>query len=351
LIVVAVVALAPLALLAAFDSLERSTGVDVAPRLDRTLSELPEDVSLRDLRLPVARMTLTILPFALALAWWLGRRMVYPLEELERQARARAREAVPGHLLTLDRGDEFGDLADALNALLETLQQRKLSNQAFVADLVHEFKNPVAAIRAASEALEGGVVTEQRAERLARVLRDSSQRLDDLVTRFLDLARAEAGLPDDQRERVDLGALVRGLVAARPGSAVRLEIEGEDQAVVEGVPGRIESVIRNLIDNAESFADPDRPRVLVRLVGGPAVLLSVADNGLGIPEDERAHIFDRFYTKRRTGRGTGLGLALVRAIVEAHGGRVSVGTAQGGGALFEVELPAAAAAPSGSRLR
>lgn len=280
-----------------------------------------------DLRYHLGKLTLATLPAALLLAWWLGRRMVRPLEQLGAQARAQVAAAQPG--LRLDRGDEFGDLAEALNALLGALDERKRANQDFVADLVHEFKNPVAAIRAASELLENGAPTDERAAAIAGVLRDSSRRLDVLVSRFLELARAEAGLPDQVREPVDLGALAR---AAWPAATV------EGDCVVAGVGASLESVVRNLVDNARAFAADADPqvRVGVRRVGD-AVHLQVRDNGAGIPPDDLPRIFDRFFS-RRTGAGTGLGLALVHAVVVAHGGTVAA--RNDGGAVFEVVLPA-----------
>ena len=287
-----------------------------------------------DLRYHLAKLTLASLPVALFLAWWLGRRMVRPLEQLQAQARAQARRGAPSRI-ELDRADEFGDLADAFNHLLAALEERKDANQAFVADLVHEFKNPVAAIRAASEALESAPSNEERAARLARVLRDSSQRLDDLVSRFLELARAEAGLPDEERVDVDLLVLAEALA----GSAELRREEGPWR--VRGVPSRLESVVRNLLDNAWSFADEAAPRVqLVLGRSGDDVVIEVRDNGGGIAPEDLPRVFDRFFTRRRTGRGTGLGLALVRAVVEAHGGGVA---ARNGptGAVFEVRLPGA----------
>ncbi len=292
-----------------------------------------------DLRYFLAKLTLLTLPAALLLAWWLGRRMIRPVEQLRAQALAHAARATPGGKLELDRGDEFGDLTQALNTLLDALDERKRANQAFVADLVHEFKNPVAAIRAASESLEGGAPDAARAERLARILRDSSSRLDDLVTRFLELARAEAGLPDQERTEVALEPLVRGVVESRDGAPVTLELDlrdGEDR--VWGVSSGLESVVRNLVDNAASFADPRDPKVTVALRGLPgAVRLQVRDNGPGLPDADLDRVFDRFYTTRRT--GTGLGLALVRAVVEAHGGDVRASSPSDGGAMFTVQLP------------
>ena len=164
--------------------------------------------ALYDVRYQLSRLSLATIPFALLLAYWMGKRVVSPLEALRAQALARATDlANPGAgamtVLPLHvRGqDEITDLASAFDALVSKLTQRQGENERFVADLVHEFKNPVAAIRAAAEAMTDGPMTDARAQRLGKVLGDSSVRLDALVSQFLELARAEGGLTRDDRSR------------------------------------------------------------------------------------------------------------------------------------------------------
>ncbi|MFZ5476133.1 MAG: HAMP domain-containing sensor histidine kinase [Myxococcota bacterium] len=280
--------------------------------------------ALYDLRYQLSKLVLFMLPAGLLLGWWLGWRTVLPIERLQAQVRARRADASPAPV-DAGRDDEIGDLARDLNALLGALEAKERANEAFAADLVHEVKNPVAAVRAVSEALEGPVDAE-RARRLAKVLRDASQRLDRLASRFLDLARAEAGLVGEEREDVDLAALARGLD--------RGEVVATGDCRVRCAPERIETVLRNLLDNAAHFA---ASRVVVRVTGEPdAVTVEVADDGPGIAPEDLPRVFDRFFTRRRQG-GTGLGLALCKAIVEAHGGRIDA--RNDGGAVFRVRLP------------
>src|SRR5262249_11056259 len=141
-----------------------------------------------------------------------GRRVVRPVEELRRQAVAKASEPSPRADLTIRGGDEMQDLASSFNALLAALEERRFANEAFVADLVHEFKNPVATIRACADALAESPADAARAARLSRLLTESSGRLDALVTQFLELARAEAGMHREPREPVELASLARGVV-------------------------------------------------------------------------------------------------------------------------------------------
>jgi two-component system sensor histidine kinase ChvG len=296
-------------------------------------------------RRQLVKLTLFVLLAGLGLAWWMGSRMVRPVENLREEVLERARTAIPKAELSVEREDEVGDLALAFNALLGALAERSRANEAFVADLAHEFKNPVAAIRACAERLEGeGTLDEARAKRLAQVLSQSSRRLDALVSQFLELARAEAGLPNETREPVDTSALVRGIVdTARLDprfAGVRFDVHTlDDGPEVNGVPYRLESALRNLVDNASSFAgDGGTVTVHVTCPNGTAEIV-VEDTGPGILAEDVPRVFDRFFTRRETKSGTGLGLALTRAVVEAHGGTIHAQSPAGKGARFVVRLP------------
>jgi signal transduction histidine kinase len=311
--------------------------------------------ALYDLRYHLGRLSMVMLPFALLFSWWMGRRMTQPIEWLRARVLEKAKSQNARADLELRGGDEVGDLAEAFNGLLGSLDERRRANEAFVADLVHELKNPVSAIRVCAESLESGAVDAKRAARLAKILSDSSGRLDALVSQFLELARAEAGMPNEQRTEVDVAALARGVVAAVEPShgGVRFEIQAPERAFVSGVSPRLHSLVRNLVDNAASFAgDGGTVEVRVRRDDVPGkggrVVLEVADTGPGISEENLPRVFDRFFTTRavrpRPGSehapGTGLGLALVKAVAEAHGGEVTAQSRPGAGATFAVALPA-----------
>ena len=304
---------------------------DTAPRSIRALYEA---------RYPLLRLTLFILPGALVLALWLGWRLVRPVEELREQLLAKTRLAAPGAPLQIQRGDEFGDLAAAFNTLLERLDERSRANEGFVADLAHEFKNPVASIRAVAESLAAGQPDPQRAARLARVLGDSSRRLEGLLDQLLALARAEAGLANEERVPVELDHLLAGLVESQgvrsPGVTFHTDLT--PGVTVVAVAHGVEGALRNLLDNAADFAPQGNVWVTARAQGN-AVRIEVADDGPGIADGEWERVFDRFYSTRSGKRGTGLGLALVRAVIEAHGGRVWAEPAERGGAAFHVRLP------------
>jgi two-component system sensor histidine kinase ChvG len=317
--------------------------------------------ALVDLRYQVLRLMLLMLPVALLFSWWMGRRMVRPIESLRERVLEKARDANPRADLDPVATDEVDDLAGAFNDLLLALDEKRRANEAFVADLVHEFKNPVAAIRACAESLDAGSVDAHRAQRFAKILAESSARLDGLVSQFLELARAEAGLPNEARGPVDLAALARGVVSTFESRAPETKFVVDTAtapaaaAVVNGVEPRLDSLVRNLVDNASAFAG-EQGEVRVRIAREDGrVVLDVSDTGPGIADEDLPRVFERFFTTRavgdgsargeaeraRRGRGTGLGLALVKAVAEAHGGEVSATSKPGEGASFRVVLPAA----------
>lgn len=299
--------------------------------------------ALAEERYQLLRFALFLLPGALLLGVWLTWRMVVPIERLRRHVERRAQMASPSADLPSHRRDEFGDLARAFNSLASRLSERSLENEAFVADLAHEFKNPVAAITSAAEKLSEGPTDPARVARLAGILSDSAVRLQRVLDAFLELAHAEAGYRTAEREDVDLHQLVVALGDAQArtrDAAPALILHAVGSAVVHGVPDRLEAAFANLIDNALSFASQT---VSVRLFEDEDwVEVTVSDDGPGIAEEDRARVFDRFFTRRAGRGGTGLGLALVRAVVEAHEGTVEVReTEPGPGAAFVVRLPRA----------
>ena len=293
--------------------------------------------SLYDLRYQLLRLSVVTLPLAALIALVLGRSIVRPIRDLGEQARRRSKNLGDRGRLVV-RGDaEVRDLGFAFNELLHRLDDRQAQNEHFTADLVHEIKNPLATVRAAADALESGKLDEARAARLARALRDAGGRLDGIVSQFLELARAEGGLADDARSRVDLAAVARAIGDACARDDVDLVVDADAAVVIDAVPHGVDAVVRNLIENACSFA-ASRVRVTVHASDAFAEV-TVEDDGAGIEPGELPRVFDRFFTTRGRDRGTGLGLALAKATVEAHGGSIRVTSEVGRGAIFTARFP------------
>lgn len=230
------------------------------------------------------------------------------------------------------RDDELGDLSRSLEDMTHALSERIDAIERFAADVAHEIRNPLTSLRSAVETL--GLVQDPVArERLMAVLQNDVQRLDRLVTDISNASRLDAELSRETPSPVDLRRLagdVVGLYQAteRPGEArvVFQPAEGLETLLVSGQEGALGQVMRNLIDNARSFSAPGgEVRVGLGRQRGHA-LLSVEDDGPGIPAENLETIFQRFYTSRPKGAAfggnSGLGLSIVRQIVQAHGGAV-----------------------------
>ena len=257
-----------------------------------------------------------------------------------------------------DRRDEIGDLARSLESMTDTLSTRMDAIERFAADVSHEIKNPLTSIRSALETLDL-VKDQDKRDRLTAVLQQDVRRLDRLITDISNASRLDAELSRDRPRPIDLAALLTDIVSiyettAKAGEApVTLDLQPEASVRVMGRDGPLGQVFRNLIDNARSFSPAGRDvRVSVRRDDADALPLRIVveDDGPGIPPENLETVFERFYTSRPRGAAfgsnSGLGLSIVRQIVEAHGGVVSAANRLGEtgaveGARFEVALPAA----------
>jgi signal transduction histidine kinase len=220
----------------------------------------------------------------------------------------------------------------------------------FVSTVSHEFKSPLTSIRQLAEMLqEGRVPSEERRRRYYDVLVEQSTRLSSLVTNILDLARIEEGRKEFRFEALDIGELVSEVVATtqhrvgHEGYIVEVHVEGELPRV-RADRDAIAQAISNLIDNAIQYSGDARQINLYASAGDGHVTVAVEDFGVGIPQDEIDRVFERFYRGghelTRTVKGSGLGLTLVKEVVEAHGGTVHVESEPGRGSTFSIRLPA-----------
>ncbi|MEM0984767.1 MAG: stimulus-sensing domain-containing protein [Pseudomonadota bacterium] len=253
------------------------------------------------------------------------------------------------------RKDEIGYLAQSLDAMTDALVERIEANEQFAADVAHELKNPITSIRSAVET--AAMVQDDPAarEKLRKVIESDVKRLDRLITDISNASRLEAEMTRTPRKRVAMDMLCREIVdtyqaTLQPGD---VDVVFRDETMhaglrVQGRGGQLGQVVRNLIDNARSFS-PAGSTVTVRLQQGrkgplPMARVLVEDQGPGVPEDKLEKIFERFYTDRPAGaafgNNSGLGLSIVRQIIETHRGTVHAENQEGGGARFVIELPA-----------
>jgi two-component system, OmpR family, sensor kinase len=301
--------------------------------------------------------------FAFFAGFFVARRAMRPISGLTKAAREVARTRDPARTV-LPRpvaNDEIAELSTTLSEMLSELGTARSETEAtlerqreFVADASHELRTPLTSILANLELLQeeldrpGGPRDSAAAAEIADSALRSSQRMRRLVGDLLLLARADAGRRERPRP-VDLAAVVRE--AAREATAVggghplTLDLpEASDAAVVDGARDDLHRLVLNLVENAFLHTPSGTPVVASVRRAGDRVRLEVADRGPGVPADQRERVFERFARTegdRTAVRGTGLGLAIVRAVAEAHGGSAIVRDADGGGALFEIDLPAA----------
>ncbi len=281
---------------------------------------------------------------AALLSWSTASRALRPVETIVEQAASIETPTEEARITAYSGTREFADLVRVLNAMLGRLQQAYEAQQRFTADASHELRSPLTAIRGT---LEVGLRRSRSEEEYRRLMRDVLEEVDTmqaLVNDLLVLARQDAGVLKLQERSIPVEELVDAAVEiVRPSSAEKdiTLVVGAMEGQVQGDRGMLRRVLVNLLDNAVRYG-PEGSEVVV---GGEAeggwYRIRVEDQGPGVPEADRERIFERFYRAdpaRTAGEGSGLGLALSRAIVRAHGGRIR---AEEGakGARFVVELP------------
>ncbi|HEX6843696.1 MAG TPA: HAMP domain-containing sensor histidine kinase, partial [Actinomycetota bacterium] len=244
--------------------------------------------------------------------------------------------------------DEVGQLAAAFNRMSGELEQLERSRRDLVANVSHELKTPIAAIRAHLENLLDGV--ERPDPATLQVMLDQSDRLGRLVDQLLDLSRLESGEVPLHREDVAVGPLVARVVSeiavARDAADVTITRDlDDDLPALDADAERLHQVLYNLVDNAVRYTPPGGRVTIAAHRHNGSVEISVADTGVGIEPEHLPHLFDRFYrvdaARSRDDGGTGIGLAIARSVVEAHGGRIRADSQPGHGSVFTVDLPAA----------
>ncbi len=307
---------------------------------------------------------LLVIPVSVLLAaltgWLLTGRTLRPVGAMAAAAEALSAGTERGRIPVANPRDELGRLAARFNALVDTLQDALSQQRVFLAAAAHELRTPVARMLAEVEELlsaggagSGGAGADRPPSRETLfLLRDDLRRTGDLVSELLQLARADAGEPAPPLGNGYLDDAISEAIRPWLGTAARrgvqLDLPALDEAPARFNAERVNRLLGVLVDNAIRYTPAGgRVHVLVtRRASGEAVL-EVCDSGVGIPENERARIFERFYrgSNARALRpdGSGLGLAIARTIVREHGARLEVEPApSGSGSCFRVVFPPAA---------
>lgn len=316
------------------------------------VSQSTDDIrqELHEVRLAVFRIFMISIVLACVLTLMVSTTIVQPLRQLRKEAgeildrRGRLRGRFKGS----SKHDEIGDLARALEGLTARLEQHQQLTESFASDVSHEFKNPLASVRMATEMLAQVDTPAERA-RFLRIAESEIARMENLLAQVREITVIDAGIQKEERTTVDLNALLQRIVDG-------FRLREKDRVVFDlALPSgplnvvasedRLIQVFENLLDNAVSFS-PAAAHIDVAVAQSEkSATVTIRDRGPGVTAEHLDKIFDRFFTYRpdeqRNHRHTGLGLSIVKAIVEGYGGSVHASNQPDGGALFEVRLPVA----------
>jgi len=221
----------------------------------------------------------------------------------------------------------------------------------FVANISHELKTPIGAIAILSEAVEGAADDPEAVRHFAGRLNKETARVSEMVSQIINLSRLQSDQPMMTPQQVDVCHVLADAVERNRELAdsreVNLVVKAEPDLEIQGDPAQLTDAVSNLIHNAIVYSNP-RARVavssrLVHDVDGDRADIAVADNGIGITDEDQRRIFERFYrvdyARSRDNGGTGLGLSLVKHIAQAHGGSVDVWSKVGQGSTFTLSIP------------
>jgi len=289
-----------------------------------------------------------ILLLASAGGYFLARKSLSPIALMNRQTRRITAESLSSRLDVMNARDELGSLGTTINDLLARLDRSFREQQRFVADASHELRTPLAILRGETDvALEKDRRPEEYKQSLT-LIKDEAERLSRIVEDLFLLARQPIDAPVINKEPLSLNQVVTDCVrAARVLAAhknLRLVTTAEATSIiVSGDDELLKRMLLNLLDNAVKYT-PEGGQIAVELAApnGHARIV-VRDTGVGIPAEDQARVFDRFYrvdkARSRALGGAGLGLSIADFVVKAHGGKISVQSSVGRGSEFIVELP------------
>jgi len=309
------------------------------------LTGVQENAFYRTLLLTILRAGGLTAVLALGLGLFLTRRALGPLSELE----AATGKISAGDLavrVPVHAHDEVGALASRFNTMASALQEQESLRQRMMNDIAHELRTPLTIMQGQLEALQDGVFPLDAAN--LEPVHEQTLLLNRLVGDLRDLALAEAGQIRLAMASVDISAVSRR-VASRfltqaQSQGIALQVHAGDAPPVRGDAQRLEQVLGNLLSNALRHT-PQGGSITIEVTSPPGALrIAVHDTGEGIPAEDLPHVFERFYRgdrSRQRGSGqSGLGLAIARELVRAHGGEISAHSFPGQGTTITIELPA-----------
>lgn len=254
------------------------------------------------------------------------------------------------HPLKIRTQDEYKELADTIDYMVSELKNVDDYQKKFIANISHDFRSPLTSIKGYAEAIMDGTIPYEAQDRYLSIILFETERLSNLTSNLLDLNRIDStGMHLDIAE-FDINEMIKKTVMSFEGTCTRKRIRmslefSEPETIVSADVTRIQQVLYNLVDNAVKFSNQDSEITIKSLEKGSKALISVKDNGIGIPKENIKKVFDRFYktdaSRGKDKKGTGLGLAIVKEIIVAHGENINVVSTEGVGTEFTFTVPIA----------
>jgi two-component system sensor histidine kinase MprB len=315
-----------------------ATGAGTVVQIAKPLGEI--DNTLASLRITLIVVALGGIALAGLLGFIVARVVLRPVERLTAAAEHVAETQDLDASIDIERRDELGRLAASFNTMLGALAASREQQRQLVADAGHELRTPLTSVRTNIEVLarQSDMPPEER-ERILGDVTTQMEELSVLVGDLVELARDDAALQDDEPTTLRLDELVERAVdrANLHAHDVTTQLLAEEPVLVHGHRAQIERALANVLDNACTWSSAGGI-VEVRQLGGT---VTIRDHGPGIAAADLPHVFDRFYRapEARSKPGSGLGLSIVRGVMDTHGGTVVAAPAPGGGTVFTLTLP------------
>jgi len=282
----------------------------------------------------------------IVLVSFLTYRVTMPLKEMSIASRQIAKGNFD-KVLDIHSNDEIGDLAQSYNTMAKELAKSEKMKRDFVANITHELRSPITSISGFVEGMLDGTISQDDYNHYLNIVSVETRRLSKLIQEMLDLSRVESGVFPLNKTAFDINELIRRVVLkfSQKLDEKHLDLDivlPEEKTLVFADPDRIEQVVQNLFDNALKFTPDGKLIRIYTEVSADTVSVFVADEGQGIDETDLPYIWDRFYTvdKARTSskNGTGLGLPIVKKILEQHDQTITITSQLGKGSVFTFTL-------------
>ena len=302
-----------------------------------------------DFREYFGTMLVCVIVASALIGWAMAKRALSGVEEISRVATAISGGALESRVPLKGRRDEIDRLAGNFNSMVERMENLIKEMKEMNDNIAHDLRSPITRMRGFAEVTLTGSNSLPDYRAMASTVLEECDRLLAMINTMLDISEAETGLAALDLQRVDIEDMIRDVIdlfsPVIDAKGLRTSFQGVGPLIIEADVQKIQRVLSNLLDNAIKYT-PQGGSIEVKAVGtDDEVRITVKDAGIGIPGPDLPHVFDRFFRgeKSRSEPGSGLGLSLARALVVAHGGKITATSAPGKGSQFFVILPKAQA--------